>query len=80
MRVALWSWAQALLCVSARWFMRRPPAFLRAAAARQATDLSVAQAVVGQGEDLAGDRDLRDLACAGFRDPRELLAGVRIRW
>jgi hypothetical protein len=46
----------------------------RAAAARQATDLSVAQAVVGEGEDLARDGDLGDLAPAALGDPLELLA------
>ena len=46
----------------------------RTAAARKATDLSVAQAVKGQGEDLAGDSDLRELPPAAFRDPLEPLA------
>src|SRR5688572_11367812 len=46
----------------------------RAAAARQATDLSVAQAVVAEGEDVAGDGDLGDLAPAALGDPLELLA------
>jgi hypothetical protein len=36
------------------------------AAARQATDLSVAQAVVAEGQGLAGDSDLRDLASAAL--------------
>ena len=35
----------------------------------QATDLAVAQAVVAEGEDLAGDGDSRDLAAAAFGDP-----------
>ena len=41
----------------------------RPAAARQATDLSVAQAVVAEGQNLAGDRDFGDLASATLRDP-----------
>ena len=35
----------------------------------QAADLAVAQAVVAEGEDLAGDGDSRDLAAAAFGDP-----------
>jgi hypothetical protein len=35
----------------------------------QAADLAVAQAVVAEGEDLAGDGDSRDLAAAAFCDP-----------
>src|SRR5919109_149225 len=46
----------------------------RPAAARQATDLSVAQAVVTEGENPAGDRDLGDLLASPFRDPLEVLA------
>jgi hypothetical protein len=38
----------------------------RATAARQATDLSVAQAVVAEGEDLARDGDLGELAAAAL--------------
>jgi hypothetical protein len=37
----------------------------------QAADLAVAQPVVAEGEDLAGDRDLGDLAPAAFGDPLE---------
>jgi hypothetical protein len=37
----------------------------------EAADLAVAQPVVAEGEDLAGDRDLRDLAPAAFGDPLE---------
>ena len=46
----------------------------RAAAARQATDFSVAQAVVAEGEDLAGDGDFGDLAAAALGDPLEQVA------
>ena len=38
----------------------------------QATDLAVAQAVVAEGEDLAGDGDLGDLAAAAFGDAFEV--------
>ena len=47
-----------------------------ALARRQATDLSVAQAVEAEREDLAGDRDLGDLASASLGDP---LVGVAQR-
>jgi hypothetical protein len=40
----------------------------------EAADLSVAQAVVAEGEDLAGDRDPGDLAAAALGDSLELLA------
>src|SRR5262249_20803293 len=40
----------------------------------QATDLSVAQAVEAEGEDLAGDRDLGDLLAAPLGDPLVALA------
>ena len=39
---------------------------VRLAAARQATDLAVAQAVVAKGEDLAGNGDPRDLPPAAL--------------
>jgi hypothetical protein len=35
----------------------------------QAADFSVAQAVVAEGQDLAGDRDSGDLGAAAFGDP-----------
>jgi hypothetical protein len=35
----------------------------------EAADLAVAQPVVAEGEDLAGNRDLGDLAAAAFGDP-----------
>ena len=44
----------------------------RPAAARQATDLSVAQAVEAEREDLARDGDLGDLAAAALGDPLEV--------
>src|SRR5262249_31010766 len=37
----------------------------------EAADLAVAEPVVAEGEDLAGDRDLGDLAPAAFGDPLE---------
>jgi hypothetical protein len=37
----------------------------------EAADLAVAQAVVAEGEDLPGDRDLGDVAPAAFGDPLE---------
>jgi hypothetical protein len=40
----------------------------------QAADLAVPEAVVAEGEDLAGDRDFRDSAAAAFRDPFVLRA------
>src|SRR4051794_10658950 len=46
----------------------------RATAARQATDLSVAQAVVAEGEDLARDGDLGDLGAAALGDALEEVA------
>ena len=45
----------------------------RPAAKRQATDLSVAQAVVAEGEDLARQGDLGDLGGAPLGDPLEAL-------
>ena len=38
----------------------------------EAADLAVAQPVVAEGEDLAGDSDLRDVAPSAFGDPLEL--------
>lgn len=35
----------------------------------QAANLTVAEAVVAERQDLTGDRDLRDLAAAAFGDP-----------
>jgi hypothetical protein len=46
----------------------------RSAAARQATDFSVAQAVEGECEDLARDCDLGDLQAAALGDPFEAVA------
>ena len=47
----------------------------------EAADLAVAQPVVAEGEDLAGDRDLGDVAPAAFGDPFEVWrAAVRRRW
>jgi hypothetical protein len=40
----------------------------------EVADLAVAQTVVAEGQDLAGDGDSGDFAAAAFGDPFELLA------
>jgi hypothetical protein len=51
----------------------------------EAPDLAVVQAVVAEGEDVAGDRDLGDAAAAAFGDPfvlgseRPAAGGDRLR-
>src|SRR4051794_20575738 len=66
-------WAGAGAQLSAGRARSRRHDFHRARRARsvEATDLAVAQAVEAEGEDLAGDGDLGDLAPAALGDPLE---------
>src|SRR5205085_8851944 len=57
-----------------RWSCRLGQLVVDGRLAGEAADFAVPEAVVAEGEDLAGDRDSRDLAAAALGDPFVLTA------